>query len=555
MAEEEAVRTAAPAVTAAREVAAAEQQEEEQQYHRVRHGAEEKMKGEAVPVGAGAATDFPETKEATAERYAEDVQALHDDTDESADTTTTSSRKTAMVKGYRIDEVSNLCSPSDAIFARRLPSGGCQFFAWPGTPLQVASKAIISMPDTIRTVHAVFGRPGTPMDIVMDIDCQVPQEYWTMTKIRPFQMKLLDDVLSVLKEEIERIGESIETQVVLQSPNLKKASFHVHTKLKDAAFADFNSLHGFLSKFQERMPYVDMQIYRTHGMLRMFSCMKENHTSAIVVFDDPKWNLGFPGGKVSDEAAALHSVCLRDPSTFSRTLTFASPRAYQDTFYSKMEGHGREMDGEGRRLTPQVRLPLTEKEAVANASRWLRMANEVEVGEWRSWIGLGLCAYRVAYHFRNAKGLPRPAMEEMLDAWDEASRKCPLKYHQGECENRWATFEPEKLGDRSNWWSAYKRLGRMEAAATENAELAAAEAAERASRYARRSVASAAASDTMPAAVPPAAESPASTAAEPQNQSAAATTAATSPVAGATVSIASASRKLKLKKRTVRSAS
>lgn len=397
-------------------------------------------------------------------------------------------RKTPMVKGYRIEEVGSLCSPSDAMFARRLPSGGCQFFAWPGTSLEAASAAIVSMPDTIRTVHAVFGRRGTPIDLVMDIDCHVPQEYWSMSKIRPFQRKVLDDVLGPLKEEIEKIGETIASQVVLQSPNLKKASFHVHTRLKDVAFADFESLYGFLFRFQERLPNVDLQIYRHNGMLRMFSCMKENHTSAMVVFDEPKWNIGFPGGKVSDEQAALHSICVRDPATYSRLLTFEPPRQYYQPAYG---GAKIMADGTEKVLPPQVLLPRTEREAVANASRWLRQATEVEVGEWRTWIGLGLCAYRVAYQFRNAKNLERPAMEEMLDAWTEASRKCPLKFHSGECEARWSAFDPEKLGDRSDWWAAYKRLGRLQLPMQEAME----REAEEASRHAARATAKRAAAD------------------------------------------------------------
>ncbi|KAG5478675.1 hypothetical protein LSCM1_06079 [Leishmania martiniquensis] len=432
------------------------------------------------------------------------------------------SRKTAMVKGYRIDEVSALCSASDAMFARRLPSGGCQFFAWPGTPLSVASSAIVSMPDTIRTVHAVFGRVGTPIDIVMDIDCHVPQEYWSMSRIGHYQRKVLDDVLTPLKEEIEKIGEKIETQVVLQSPNLKKASFHIHTRLKDAAFADFYSLYGFLFRFQDRLPNVDLQIYRPNGMLRMFSCMKENRTSAIAVFNDPKWNIGFPSGKVSDEQAALHSICVRDPSTFSRVLTFDAPRQLHMPAYggSKIARN----DNEGGALLPQVLLPLTEKEAVENASRWLRQATEVEVGEWRTWIGLGLCAYRVGYHFRNAKNLPRPAMAEMLDAWTEASRKCPLKFHSGECESRWAAFDPEKLGQRSDWWSAYKRLGRLEVPMREAME-----------REAASGVWHASLSPATPAAgVHPAPESP------------------KAPTTSATEIVTSASQKVRLQKRALR---
>ncbi|KAK7194285.1 mitochondrial DNA primase [Novymonas esmeraldas] len=400
-------------------------------------------------------------------------------------------RKTAMVKAFRVDEVAAQCASSDAMFARRLPSGGCQFFAWPGTPLPVASAAIVSMPDTIRTVHAVFGRVGTPIDIVMDIDCPVPQEYWSMSKIRPFQRKVIDDVLGPLKEEIEKIGERIETQVVLQSPNLKKASFHVHTRLKDAAFADFYSLQGFLVRFQERLPNVDLQIYRPHGMLRMFSCMKENHTSAIVVYDDTKWNLGFPGGKVSDEQAALHSICVRDPSTFSRVLTFDTPRGFQIPAYGGGKAVG--ADGKDVALPPQVLLPRTEKEAVENASRWLRQATELEVSEWRTWIGLGLCANRIASHFRNAKNLRRPAMEEMLDAWTEASRKCPLKFRSGECETRWAAFQPDRHGERSDWWGAYKRLGKLEVPMREAVEREAEAAARHHERNARFAAAAAAA--------------------------------------------------------------
>ncbi|GET88728.1 hypothetical protein, conserved [Leishmania tarentolae] len=447
--------------------AGSQETEENDQHHSHHDAASEKVASSRWK------TSSAEAETDTAERS--------DDYDAIDNNGSSSLRKTPMVKGYRIDEVSALCSSSDAMFARRLPSGGCQFFAWPGTPLSVASSAIVSMPDTIRTVHAVFGRVGTPIDIVMDIDAQVPQEYWTMAKIRIYQRKVLDDVLTPLKEEIEKIGERIETQVVLQSPNLKKASFHVHTRLKDAAFADFYSLHGFLFRFHDRLPNVDLQIYRPNGMLRMFSCMKENRTSAMIVYDEPKWNIGFPGGKVSDEQAALHSICVRDPSTFSRLLTFDAPRQYGMPAYGGRKGACSEGNTGG--LPPQVLLPRTEKEAIENASRWLRQATEVEVGDWRTWIGLGLCAYRIAYHFRNAKNLPRPAMIEMLDAWTEASRKCPLKFHNGECEARWATFDPERIGIKSDWWTAYKRLGRLEVPAREAMEREAATAAARSTSY------------------------------------------------------------------------
>ncbi|ORC89223.1 mitochondrial DNA primase [Trypanosoma theileri] len=381
----------------------------------------------------------------------------------------TSQKKTPIIKSFRIEDVAAACKPTDGLFARRLPQGGCQFFAWPGTPLSVASNAVATMPDTIRTVHAIFGREQTPLDLVLDIDCPVPQEHWSMSKIRPFQKKLLDETLTVVKEEIEAIGEKIATQVVLQSPNLKKASFHVHTKLQDVAFEDYHSLHGFLYRFHKKIPHVDLQIYRAHGMLRMHRCMKENHTSAIVVFEDKEWNIGFPNGIVPDAVAALHSVCVREPGTYSRLLHFDAPRtsqAQEETLIAAA-GSGGDVHNSGKSgevKLPAVLLPRTEREAVETVSAWLRNGTrEADVGDWRSWISLGINAYRIAYHFRDAKTLARPAMEELLDAWVAASKKCGMKFRPGVCEARWSSFDIVRLSKagEDDWWGPYRRIGRM----------------------------------------------------------------------------------------------
>ncbi|KEG09015.1 mitochondrial DNA primase [Trypanosoma grayi] len=394
--------------------------------------------------------------------------------------------KTAMVKAFRIEDVLAACTSNDGVFARRLPQGGCQFFAWPGTPLMVASNAVATMPDTIRTVHAIFGREKTPLDLVLDIDCPVPQEHWSMAKIRPFQKKLLDDVMTVVTEEIEAIGEKIATQVVLQSPNLKKASFHVHTKLQDTAFEDYHSLHGFLHRFHKRIPTVDLQIYRPNGMLRMHRCMKENHTSAIVVFEDERWNIGFPKGVVSDADAALHSACIREAGTFTRLLHFDAPRSL--TLQDDASGSGSSGAAGTAVKLPPVLLPRTESEAVGNASAWLRHgAREIDVGEWRTWISLGINAYRIAYHFRDAQTLKRPAMEELLDAWVEASKKSPMKFRSGVCESKWTTFDINKLSKSKDydWWASYQRIGRM-ALKNEAAEAAVKEAPAASSNAAKR---------------------------------------------------------------------
>ncbi|RNF13244.1 putative mitochondrial DNA primase [Trypanosoma conorhini] len=434
------------------------------------HGQEEKGDAKATPAVAS-----PPLPPAEAAAAAEGVrrQPKMEQRKEEATTATPpptpeksapSQKKTPMIKAFRIEDVLSACTPSDGVFARRLPQGGCQFFAWPGTPLAIASNAVSTMPDTIRTVHAIFGREKTPIDLVLDIDCPVPPEHWSMSKVRPFQKKLLDDTMTVLAEEIGAIGEKIASQVVLQSPNLKKASFHVHTKLRDAAFEDYHSLHGFLHRFHKKTPHVDLQIYRPNGMLRMHRCMKENHTSAITVYEDKKWNIGFPNGVVPDAVAALHSACVRESGTYSRLLHFDAPRT--QTVPEEGASAGAGGVAKGPATIPRVLLPLTEREAVETVSMWLRTGmQETDVGDWRSWIKLGINAFRIAHHFRDAQSLERPAMEELLDAWVEASKKCPTKYRPGICESKWSSFDIDKLCklQDNDWWSSYQRIGRIAA--------------------------------------------------------------------------------------------
>lgn len=408
-------------------------------------------------------------------------------------------KKTRMVKSFKLEDVSSVCGVHDAVFARRLPTGGCQFFAWPGTPLDVAGKAIVSMPDNIRTVHSIFGRKNTPVDLVMDVDCPVPPEHWSMAKIKPFQENLLNETLSVVSEAIAAAGETVLSQVVLQSPNLKKVSFHIHTKLKNAAFADYESVLGFLAPLKDKIPHVDLQIYRPNGMLRMFSCMKENHTSAMIVFPGKKWNIG-PGvlkdGSVDDAVAALHSICIREPGTFKRLIERKPPAGHHflpphpSTVSSSVPGS---RDGAGSAASsssitspqgggsgsaagetaeggvrfPAVEMPRTAQETIDNAARWLRNTTEVEVGEWRNWIGIGICAFRVAYHFKDHPSLSRPAMDTLQEAWVQGSQNCPSKFKPGDCEHKWSSFDPNKLTAAGDWWNAYQRLGRLSFAVEE----------------------------------------------------------------------------------------
>ncbi|CUF99232.1 mitochondrial DNA primase, putative [Bodo saltans] len=365
-----------------------------------------------------------------------------------------------MVKSYKLFEVSSQCGPFDSMFARKLPGGGCQFFAWPGLSQSLACQGILSMPAHLQTVHSLFGRNDVPMDICADIDCAVPEGLNNVDAVQAFQKKILAQHIQGLHEAIHSEGEKIESQVCLQSPNFKKASFHIHIKLKDAAFADFRSLQGFLQTAAGKgnIPFIDLQIYRHNGMLRMYKSKKENLQSPISLYSDPSTQIGFPGGVVSDLDAAIHSLGARGKDTYSRLIHKQSTVRGEYHFSPGSNGAG----GAGG-TTASTKLscsaPKSKIEACENARAWILNTPAEQVQNWKGWLGVGMNAYRVAHHFNGtqiASFNGRTVENELLHAWIELSKKVPHKFVPGDCEKSWATFAPESRED--SWWVSYRAL-------------------------------------------------------------------------------------------------
>lgn len=360
-----------------------------------------------------------------------------------------------IVKSFKLNEIVGSISDTDLLFARKLPQGGCQFFAWPGLSHEMCVKGILQMPQHLQTVHAVFGRADTPLDVGVDVDCPIPDTLRTVAAIEAFQKKVLTSHLEALHAAIQREGAIIDTQVCLQSPNLKKASFHVHIKLKDQAFTDVRSLAGFMQNIpRETIPFLDHQIYRPMGMLRMYKSKKENLQSPIGLYL-PEFQIGFKDGVVSDEDAALHSLIVRKPGTFTKLITKQCLNA--SAFAMKNIDHK-----SGERTKPASTTPLVPRtaiEACENARAWLLDVPPEQMRDFRTWIAVGLNAHRVAYKFQDAS-IPsfngKSVSDTFLDAWIQASKKVPEKFEPGACERKWMEFQPENRDD--GWWISYRAL-------------------------------------------------------------------------------------------------
>ena len=384
--------------------------------------------------------------------------------------------KVPMIKSFRLDEIMPMVSTKDALFARKMSQGNCQYFAWPGLDHQTAANAIVSMPDTIRTCHTIFGRHNVPVDIALDLDGSLPSDCQNIERAMKLQREALFLALGALGESIKILlpNEKVQSRVVLQSPNLSKISYHVHVKLADTAFDDVFSLAVFMKQAKEKFPkelaLVDLQIYRMLGMLRMHRCMKENRTCSMIVFADPKANLGFGEGALVPEAdAALHSLIIRDVATVTKPLISMRatlghyPSGGGTATLSQVEHDGRESAWPKRAC---ILMPIKQDEACVQLQRFILNIPAKYAEEWKSWIAVGLAAYQVAYHFRDAKVAAfdnRPVLDVILEAWIEFSRKCPIKFENGTCEKTWQKLTPTRLKDANNWFNAYRKLGQLAA--------------------------------------------------------------------------------------------
>ena len=284
--------------------------------------------------------------------------------------------KSAIVKGYALNEVLAHCKASDCVFARKVLRGGYQFFAWPGTKHADVARAVLSMPDEIRCVHAVFGRIGTPMDLVVDYD----QPYPTVTSIesaRQLRNKRLAFLVERLHRAVSDAHETVESTVVLHSPSIKKFSFHVHVRLAGKAFEDYRAVKAFVesSGIAAELPAVDTQIYRPSGMLRMFSCFKEDGTRPLQLVNDvPEIvALGANTAHVTPQVAAEHSLCIREVDAATRLIPVPAS-AKQPPTSAKYASDG-----------PDIDVDTCVEEA-----DFLTQRLTIEYSDpWKSWIAVG----------------------------------------------------------------------------------------------------------------------------------------------------------------------
>lgn len=357
--------------------------------------------------------------------------------------------KKPMVDSFNISEMMSKVSPGDALLARRLRSGCCQFFAWPGQGLLEVAEGISSIPRNVRTVHTVFGREGTPMDLALDIDCPIPSHLnKSVDAVQEFQQQHLQKVLKLLHGHISAAGHEIQTQMVLRSASLKKVSFHVHARLKDgAAFKDYRSLGQFVRKMANEERSIDAAIYRNHGMLRVASSLKEDLTSPMMIVPMDWATFGMINPSEQQEQI-YYSLAIRAVEEVKQVIEIAPPAEGPPAQNTSSALNPKE----NRKNSPAATVHRSLNLSCGEEGRFLwdhpEKVRDIVVecllgldsrlaDPWKTWVKVGLLASNVATDLCDTHGLDVKVIEE---AFHTFSAKCSFKYDGRKVATQWESM-------------------------------------------------------------------------------------------------------------------
>eukprot|EP00758_Cryptobia_borreli_P001596 Tbor_TRINITY_DN2372_c0_g1::TRINITY_DN2372_c0_g1_i1::g.206::m.206 len=382
------------------------------------------------------------------------------------------------LRSLRLSDLLSNCSATDIVFARKIKNRGANFFAWPGVAAEEVAAGMLQFPENLRTVHTVFGRDDTPVDLAFDIDENIiiTRTMRSPEMIKKYQRDVITSSLEGIHSAIADKGHAVDSQVVLVSPNLQKVSFHVHIKLKDVAFKDVTHLGAFVrTSVAPKLPKIDVQIYRQMGMLRIFQSKKDDMTSPLSVYA-PEFQINIPKASVlsgagerdrmsrvtnpdnfDEEALMLHSFIVRPTTSFSKFVNI-SPEDLEAARFARMTGN---IDGlRDNQVKPP--MPMTKAEALLNAKDWMDALPAELAMEFSTWVKVGLLAHRIGAEFdglisEDIPGLEsRDSMQEMLKCWINFSKKVPHKYKTGDCEQRFMSMRPNM-----EFYSAYCALAAL----------------------------------------------------------------------------------------------
>ena len=362
--------------------------------------------------------------------------------------------KTAMVQSHVAREVLKVLEPHDVMIARRMPTGACRYVAWPGTPMRELAAGLVDMPMNVRTIHSIFGREGSPVNIALDLDDKFPVEISSDQKRTAFKHAVLQPVLESLHRIIQDRNETVESQLVLTSHSESKVSFHIHVALKEVAFHDYRSMQAFLVPLLQKFPnLVDPNIYRNLGMLRLYSALKEDLTRPMVGYcvDDRKINFGFQRPLTPAEGF-FHSFIIREKQSYSRMIQLEMPAGYFRPAGTTVQ------DTEVGKRKISVTMPLTTDEAIENTLTALRNIPETHAGQYKSWITVLLHCKALSNEFGHSMFHGQQAEKLIFDEFVEFSKRSPEKFKGVvDCRKQWNSCKGNTRQDW-NWFTAYKAL-------------------------------------------------------------------------------------------------
>lgn len=376
-------------------------------------------------------------------------------------------RLAEMVKSFTAADVMRAAAPSDLVFARKLPQGGVQWFSWPGAPRAAVLSGLLVLPEEHRMVHSVFGRPGVPVDVAIDIDAPLPTAAPPRgaggfgpacggpAGARPGpagHLALLTreaaQAVVALAAHASSRGERLARVAAFQSPVLSKVSIHIHAELDGAVFADYAALRAWLLPLQQAVPAIDVGLYRPMGSLRMYGNRKADGSA-------PLQRLAVPPAAVSatgspHAAAAIAALAALRPGASAIELldfSLAVPDAARAAACRAIADAGpaigeRAALGDGDARTGRRRV--TPANVLAFVAEALPRLTRDNADDYRKWVVVGMQLKAVAQcsDVAEANGGVERCEAAMLALWHDFSRPS-AKYKDGDCARVWPTLRPD----------------------------------------------------------------------------------------------------------------
>lgn len=241
----------------------------------------------------------------------------------------------SLTRSLKLDKLQ--ASPKDIVLAVQDGVGVYSFASYVGLTAEETADKILSIPDSNRCIHALYGREGVPIDFSADIEFPLYDNQ--SQSCAPYSGEgVMIDLVSAALDRLQHRKLSPQTVLLLDSHSKTKHSYHLHIRC-DKALDSVDSarvIAGEVDAIVQNRGFaaIDLVPYRKGGMLRTaFSVKFTERSRALLplVPKDPELALLVrSGNELSRRDALALSLIQRHPDTEtvrvsnSRSMSFTT---------------------------------------------------------------------------------------------------------------------------------------------------------------------------------------------------------------------------------------